>query len=74
MYVFLPWDDGKLENEGLKVEENGRLVQRDVTQYLLHACLGYWTSILPVREFYVKAAWSAWPLRHAAYDIPARNS
>ena len=29
--VFLPCDDGKLENEGLKVEENGRLVQRDVT-------------------------------------------
>ena len=58
MYVFLPCDDGKFENEGLEVEENGRLVQRDVTQYLLHACLGtYWTSIL--REFYVKAASSA---------------
>ena len=55
MYVFLPCDDGKFENEGLEVEENGRLVQRDVTQYLLHACLGTcWTSIL--REFYVKAA------------------
>ena len=35
MYVFLPCDDGRLENEGLKVEENGRLVQRDVTLYLL---------------------------------------
>ena len=35
MYVFLPCNDGKFENEGLKVEENGRLVQRDVTLYLL---------------------------------------
>ena len=35
MYVFLPCDDGKLENEGHKVEENGRLVQCDVTLYLL---------------------------------------
>ena len=35
VYVFLPCDDGKFENEGLKVEENGRLVQRDVTLYLL---------------------------------------
>ena len=40
MYIFLPCDDGKFKNEGLEVEENGRLVQRDVSQYLLHACLG----------------------------------
>ena len=35
MNVFLTCDDGKLENEDLKVEENGHLVQRDVTLYLL---------------------------------------
>ena len=32
---FFPAMMGSLKMEGLEVEENGRLVQRDVTQHLL---------------------------------------